>query len=329
MNPDPEEEARQFWDEHHHIAEDVDFWAAHPLCRSAINRRVYDDPNVWPLDAFRMYIRRRFGVGLSLGCGLGSLERAVRRMDLCDSIEGIDASEASLEKARERAREEGVTGITYRRANLNRLRLPRRRYDVIFFHQSLHHVRAVEKLLARVARALKPDGVLFLDEWTGPSRTEWTDAALARVRSVYAALPPEWRRWPTLQPPVERFDPSECIRSSAILPTVHRLFDVAAERPYGGQLVSIILPQLAREHIPPPRLDALIREWLAREDEDIARDPSTSCHTTLVARPRRGWSAAAAHTANFATRLRLAARYRIPTALRILTGRHRFRPRDI
>jgi len=323
-----DERARGFWEEHHHVAEDPDFWMAHPLGRAAINRRVSGDPNVWPLDAFGAYVRRRFPLGLSLGCGLGNLERAVRRMDLCAAIEGVDASEASLAEAREKASEEGLGGITYRRANLNSMALPRRRYDAVFFHQSLHHVRSVEKLLGRVARALRPDGVLFLDEWTGPSRTEWTPDALARPRSLYVALPADWRKTPALQPPVQIYDPSECVRSSAILPAVRRLFDVAEERPYGGHLVSVLLPQLERDRIPPADLERLIRDWLAEEDADLASEPSRSWYTVLVARPRRGWRASRGRLATAAFRMRQAASYRVPTVLRILAGRHQPGARD-
>src|SRR5438105_1030578 len=76
-------------------------------------------------------------------------------------------------------------------------------YDAVFFHQSLHHVRSIEKLLVRVERALARDGLLFLDEWTGPSRREWTNERLAKLRRIYADLPQEWRRFPILQKPLE------------------------------------------------------------------------------------------------------------------------------
>lgn len=315
-------EARSFWDEHHHISEDPSFWMADPRCREAINRRVSGDALVWPLEAFRRHVNRRFRRGLSLGCGLGGLERVARQLELCDEIEGVDASEASLRKAREQAQAEGITGISYSFGNLNTLRLPSRKYDVVFFHQSLHHVRSVEKLLARVERALTPDGMLFLEEWTGPARTEWNDARLARLRGFFSELPEAWRRWPVLTKPVEAYDPSETVRSSAILPAARRLFDIVLERPYGGHLTSVILPQLKRENISTADWQALIERLLAVEETDLARDPSLSFHTMLVARRRRGLGRVAAHVKNVGVRLGLAARYRIPTAWRILTGKH-------
>ncbi len=282
--------AEAFWDGHHHIAEDPDFWMAHPLCRQAINRRVTGDPNIWPLDALATLpiAQHPFRRALSLGCGTGSLERAAMRMKMCVQIEGLDASERSLEVARHRALEEGLQGITYRRRDFNDLRLPRRAYDLVIFHQSLHHVSAMEELLARVGLALTADGLLFLDEWTGPSRDEWSGERLGRLRGLYEELPEPWRRWPELREPIEQDDPSEAVRSSAILPLVRRLFRVEIERPYGGHVVPILLSQMVLDSIPKPDLDNAISRWLAMEDEDIAKDPNLSYHTALVARPRLG-----------------------------------------
>jgi SAM-dependent methyltransferase len=226
---------------------------------------------------------------------------------------------AGSERPRARA---GAGRIEYRQADLNTLRLSPNTYDVVFFHQSLHHVRSVEKLLARVERALTPDGLLFLDEWTGPSRRDWTDERLAPLRRIYAALPAEWRRFEILQKPLEINDLSETIRSSVILPAVRRVFDVVADKPYGGQIVSVILPQLERTRVPPEELDRLIARWLAAEDEEIARDPSRSYHTVLVARRKAGLRRAAGHLRTFAVRAALAARYRIPTAWRSFVGKH-------
>jgi predicted SAM-dependent methyltransferase len=280
--------AEEFWDSHHHILEDPGFWMAHPLCRLAINRRVSGNPNMWPLSALAAYAGRRFRHALALGCGTGSLERTAMRLNLCEEIDAVDSSEASLHVAREKALEEGMAGIHYRQEDLNHLRLPRRTYDIVIFHQSLHHVASIEKLLARVALSLAPDGLLALDEWTGPSRFEWDTGRLVRTRRLFEQLPPEWRRWPELRDPIEHDDPSEAIRSSAILPSVRRLFHVIVERPYGGHIVAILLSQMAVDTIPKDLLDSLVSCWLAIEDEDLARDPALSFHTALVARPRIG-----------------------------------------
>jgi SAM-dependent methyltransferase len=308
--------ARSFWEENHRITEDSTYWMADPRCRQAINRRISGDPRLWPLEAFRLYVGRRFRRALSLGCGLGNVERVVRQMDLAEEIEGVDASEASLEIARSSAKDAGLTGITYRAGNLNTLTLSRNRYDLVLFHASLHHVRSVEKLLARVDRALTPDGILFLEEWVGPARTEWTVGRLARLRSLYAELPESWRAHPVLEAPVALHDPSEAVRSSAIVPSVQRLFDVLEERPYGGHLVAVILYQLDHDRVPAPDRDALVERLLALEDADLAADPSCTFHSVIVARRKRGLARAAGHVRTFLVRVGLAIGYRALAAAR-------------
>jgi SAM-dependent methyltransferase len=218
------------------------------------------------------------------------------KLKMCAEIEGLDSSEASLQIAREKAREEGLEGISYRRGDLNNLRLPRRAYDLIIFHQSLHHVSSLERLLSRVGLALAEDGLLALEEWTGPSREEWDGQRLAALRRMFGELPEAWRRWPVLRDPIEHDDPSEAVRSSAILPLVRRLFHVLFERPYGGHVVSILLSQMALDRIPKDELDLAISRWLALEEQDLENNPESSYHTALVARPRTGLDGFASRT---------------------------------
>ncbi|HEY2797125.1 MAG TPA: class I SAM-dependent methyltransferase [Thermoanaerobaculia bacterium] len=253
----------------------------------------------------------RFGRALSLGCGKGHLERAMVRLGIASEVDAIDGSAVSIELARAKADEEGFTTVHYRQADLNQLDLPRNTYDAVVFHQSLHHVSSVEKLLERVRRSLKPNGLLFLDEWTGPSRFEWSAKKLARASGLFESVPAAWKKWPECRPPIEAADPSEAVRSSAILPAVHRLFSTVLERPYGGHVVALLLPQLARERAPAAELDAIISRWLEAEDQDLERNRDAGFYTALVASPRRGLRLIAGRTANLGVRVLLAFRYRV------------------
>lgn len=301
--------SRRFWDEHHAISEDPLFWMANPSCRAAINRRVTGDPNVWPLDGFALLVGgRTFRRALSLGCGTGGLERAVRRAGLCDHVTGIDFSPATLAIARERASSEGITGIEYTLGDLNDLVLPKRAYDLILVHQALHHVVGVEKLIGRIVRALTPDGLLYIDEWVGPSRDEWRAEMLERSRSLYAALPPRWRIHESVAYPILLDDPSEAIRSSAILPAVRLFFD-SIERPYGGHLTAVLLSQLKSSAMDEPDLSRHIDRWLAMEDEDIAAHPERSYYAVVCGRPHRGIRRVVALARAAGRRVRLRARY--------------------
>jgi SAM-dependent methyltransferase len=307
MERPDEQPVAAFWDQNPHVSEDPNFWMAHPLCRRAVNRRVSGKDDVWPLDfLYEQADSPRFECMLSLGSGMGRLERAIRRLDIARMVDAIDGSAVSVDIAKLAAAEEGLEGISYSVGDLNRVSLPRHHYEAVVFHQSLHHVTTVERLLGAVRDALKPPGLLFLEEWTGPSRTEWTSGRLRRLRSIFQRVPLAWRKWPELKPPIEEHDPTEAVRSSAIRPGVRRLFRILIDKPYGGQVVSVLLPQLEREAIPTPALDELIAQWLALESEELAADPGSSFYNAILATPLTGVRALAGKMANAGTRASLA-----------------------
>jgi predicted SAM-dependent methyltransferase len=116
---------------------------------------------------------------------------------------------------------------------------------------------------------------------------------------MYAELPEEWRKWPALRDPIEPDDPSEAVRSSAILPAVRRLFHVLVERPYGGHIVSILLWQMNLPAVPERELNRVVARWLAMEEDDLATKPEASYHTAVVARPRIGLDGIASRASVF------------------------------
>ncbi|HUP48465.1 MAG TPA: hypothetical protein VNA04_06720 [Thermoanaerobaculia bacterium] len=141
----------------------------------------------------------------------------------------------------------------------------------------------LEKLFRAVLRAMRPDGLLYLDEYIGPSRTEWSGEILTPHRAVHASLPPEIRNGEDLPDPVQADDPSEAIRSSEIEPQMRIGFETMARRPYGGTLLSVLIPRLRRDRL----TDSLLERLIDEERLLLARGGS-SYYAIIVARPRRG-----------------------------------------
>ncbi len=259
--------ARRFWDEGAPGEPENHYWGAQPLVRRAINRRVTGDPNVWPMDWFA----RRSAAGpaelaLSIGCGEGLLERDVISKGICGRVEGVDFSREAIAEARRSAEEAGLSArVAYRVEDVHALSLPPERYDVVFFHGSLHHLRSVERVLDQVRRTLKPGGLLYVDEYMGPARSEWTDREWAFARSAFDALPEEVKNRPSLMIPLPMDDPLESIRSSAIRPEVSRRFRVVEDRPYGGNILWFVFPCLDMQRL---REDAtgILTRLIALED---------------------------------------------------------------
>ena len=279
--------AARFWDEHHGKVRDPGFWMADPLCRAAINRRVSGSGHEWPLDWFRRVRGRTpFARGVSWGCGLGAFERAAVQIGLVNRVDAFDLSTASLRGARRLAREEAVSGIRYRSGDFDRPRLPASRYDIVFFHQSLHHVSRLEALFEALDRALLPGAIAYVDEYVGPSRAHWSEARLRTAQEILDGLPADAKRRTVLIPPIESDDPSEAIRSDEIVPLLRERFEILEWRPYGGQLADLLFPYLD----PDWRKSPAGREWVAalllREEEQLAADPDATHYLVACGRVR-------------------------------------------
>jgi SAM-dependent methyltransferase len=284
--------AASFWDRQHATDYSHVNWMFHPAVREYINGSLGGQ---WPIQWFEQrFPRRRFARALSIGCGPGAFERDVIRRDLCGTIDGLDASIQSLATATAAAREAPYAGrIRYFAADFNRLSLPRETYDIVFFQQSLHHVAKLERVLSAVARALKPGGLVYLDEYIGPSRHEWTDELVREIREFHSQLDPRIRTRDWLPYPVENADPSEAIRSGEIVEQLGVGFQTLHFRGYGGNLLAPLYPEIRWSEADPAGLGRLILE-----DAAVAERNGPFC-ALIVAEPKRGLAALLARVRYF------------------------------
>jgi len=105
---------------------------------------------------------------LDLGCGAGELTVALARRGA--HALGIDISERALQVARtyyEQVREQLIGTASYEQADLNTLSLPIARYDRIIIKGALHHLVGLPHLVAQMRQALKPDGLLWVQDSHG------------------------------------------------------------------------------------------------------------------------------------------------------------------
>ncbi len=264
------EVAAAFWDDKLE-ADPTLYWTAHPVIRPYVNESVSGAAWISPLSALKVtWGQRRLARGLSLGCGTGGLERNVYQLAICDRMDAYDIARESVRAARRAARAEGVKGVRYRVADCDRIELPKERYDIAFFHHSLHHIADPDRLLAQVERSLKPHGLLYVDEYLGPSRDEWLDRDLRErwlepAGEIWDSVPEELRWRDRVHPPLDLTDPSEMIRSSRILPAIRERFEMIHERPYWGNLLNPLICSLQGLRLLEPRHHPLVASWVARE----------------------------------------------------------------
>jgi SAM-dependent methyltransferase len=287
-----DEIARSFWDREIHVPTHSN-WMGHPLVRAWINRQISGDPGQWPMDWFETWLQgRRFKRGLSVGCGTGALERDLMRRGLCDRINAFDGSPESIRVAVEEAAKLGFADrIHYSLGDFNEPRLPANTYDVVFVHQAMHHVSKLEKLYRAILKTLTPDGILYMDEYVGPSRHDWNDHNFAPIRAVFHAIPRHQRNDDELLLPIQVHDPSEAIRSSEILPLLDIGYETVAFKGYGGNVLSIIYGQV--EDTEP------MTAHLIAEEDRLLREGEAPLHAIIIAKPKRGVAAAVARMRYF------------------------------
>jgi SAM-dependent methyltransferase len=252
------QQVASYWDANREKTKDPAFWMAHPRCRSAINRRVSGSEHEWPLDWFKRITvgGGRFGRGLSWGCGLGAFERSAIKAGLVERIDAFDVSSRSLEEARETAANEAIEGIQYQIGSFDDPILTPRLYDIVFFHASLHHVFALERLFRRLSFSLKPRG------WIPDDAKLTTQVPL----------------------PIEPNDPSEGARSDEIPRFIREFFDVTEWKPYGGQVTDVVLPCVSRDWAASEEGSKFVQAMLDIEDWQLSALPSLNHHVVAFGR---------------------------------------------
>lgn len=110
---------------------------------------------------------------LDLGCGFGWFCRWARGQGAA-SVLGLDLSARMLARARAMTAD---PGIAYARADLARLPLAERGFDLAFSALAFHYVEDLPGLLATVHAALRPGGQLVVSiehpVFTAPRRQRW------------------------------------------------------------------------------------------------------------------------------------------------------------
>lgn len=281
-------------------------WLEHPLVRRRIHQkaggRADRDIYGWFLDLLdELGVARPVASALTLGSGDGRLERGLAPKRFARRHLGLDLSAGAVASATAAAAAAGLDQISYRVADLN---APtgafggEAAFDVVLGVSAVHHVERLEELFAAVERALVPGGILFLNEYVGPKRFQWSRRQLECATHLLGLLPERYRvvgeggeihRQP-FAPTAEAViaaDPSESVRSDEILPLVATRFDILERRDLGGTLLHLVLEGIARRFDPANPQDVRWLELLFEaEDALLASGELTSDFAVVVARKR-------------------------------------------
>lgn len=281
------------------------FWAHVPEVKRRFLRRASPDhpAGSWAEACVREHLAGRTPVDrmLSVGCGTGELERILARLNAFRHCDAWDVASGGIETARRLAREEGFDHIHYEVRDVTTTDLPPERYDAVWFENSLHHIEPLERVCEQVARTLKPDGFLFLNEYVGPSAFAFSPRQKELIRAAFTLIPARFRR--SFQPDgserldsapipmpaeVQADDPTEAVRSADILSVVPDYFDIVAQRETGGTLLQFLLHGIAGNfHEGNPESLRVLRMLLEIEDILLETGEVRSDFMVIAARPRK------------------------------------------
>jgi len=276
-------------------------WLQHPTSRSTINLRVSGNPNLSTV----LWFRNRFApqpvdLCLALGCGHGVFERHAIEFGIARHVHAIDISQVAIESARQAAKDAGLEAyIEYKVGDINKISFSPSKYDLVVAMSSVHHVAELENLFEQCARTLKPGGLLFMDEYVGPSRFQTPPGLRTLIDGLLQTLPVHYRvnvftndgatRDEYIVPTIEQMiaiDPSEAVRSSEIMTALRERFEIIEYKPYGGgiqhQLFSGIMGNFNPDNQEDARLLNAISD-LEMSLESVGAVPSD--FAVIVARP--------------------------------------------
>jgi 2-polyprenyl-3-methyl-5-hydroxy-6-metoxy-1,4-benzoquinol methylase len=133
---------------------------------------------------------------IDVACGPGVISRAMAGR--VGSVKGVDLTPAMVEEADRRAREEGIDNVGFALGDATALELVDASFDGAITRLSLHHIPAPARVVAEMARVVKPGGWVAVSDIAGDRDGEavaWREE-IERLRdpSHWACKTPEQLR---------------------------------------------------------------------------------------------------------------------------------------
>ncbi len=222
------------------------------------NKKISGDENTGPEAYFaKKYLSGKDSVtALSIGCGEGTHELEWARTGTITKLDGFDLSKQRIELARKRAIAAGLDGLlNFEVRDILKVDEKDQKYDLVIAIASLHHFSPLEISVVRISDYLKPGGLLYVNEYVGPRRWQWTSGQIAGANRMLKKIPRAYRKrkngfytnrvW---KPGLLRMyfsDPSEAVESDRIIPLLDKYFERVEFKPLGGAITQLIFGKIA------------------------------------------------------------------------------------
>jgi SAM-dependent methyltransferase len=125
-------------------------------------------------DLHRMIGDRKatFPVVVDVGCGMGRSFRLLKILFRASRLVGLDLEDLNIEAAKKRAKAERLS-VEFIKCDCAAIDLPDASADIVFCHQTFHHLVQQDKALDEFHRILKPGGLLLFAESTKAYIHSW------------------------------------------------------------------------------------------------------------------------------------------------------------
>lgn len=198
---------------------------------------------------------------LSIGSGVCSHEIKMASLMPNVHVSCFDFSNDLIAQAKSIAEEKKLQNISFYVENVYQYPFPKKSYDVVFFHASLHHFKEINSFLSdMVIPVLKDQGLLIINEYVGQNRMIFPAHQLQAINRALKIIPKKYRKIFRTNLYKNKYygsgflrmylsDPSECVDSENILKEIHEKFYVLEEKPYGGNLLMSVLKDLSQHFV--------------------------------------------------------------------------------
>jgi SAM-dependent methyltransferase len=210
----------------------------------------------------RKYLGKKTNLtAFSPGCGNGGNEMHWAETGIFKHIDACDLSPQRIAKARAGAEQKNLTGIlNFSVGDMQALMNGTGQYDLVIAEGALHHFYPMRVALEKINCLLKPGGMLIVNDFTGPSRFQWTERQLQAANAMLALIPAAYRRrWPDggikqkIDAPgrlrMRIADPSEAAQSALILPLCRKMFTPLEIINKGGTITSLVFFEIAHHYL--------------------------------------------------------------------------------
>ncbi|TXE17424.1 class I SAM-dependent methyltransferase [Psychroserpens burtonensis] len=198
---------------------------------------------------------------LSLGSGTCRHEMELACYENFEKITCVDLSKERIDGAIKHAKSKNLNNIEFLCSNIDKFEFKNNYYDVVLFNSSLHHFKDVKHLLTqKINKCLNDSGLLVINEYIGPNRLQFPKHQTKAINNALNIIPKKFKKRYNSTIIKDNFygsgvlrmiiaDPSECVDSANIKPTIHNNFDTIIEKPYGGNILMNVLKDISHHFL--------------------------------------------------------------------------------